>query len=202
MITFESVDMIFFIIPEAVITIITKLFSTYFQDPWTCPRGEPGWGVHWQRLWILDIIIIIIIRSSLHFQRLWMINIITITIRSSWHFQRLWKISIVITKGGICPCRHCRRQCKSFASSVNFSICTHFFVFLSPKLLKLAESDGVKVLAWNSGGVKFWTNSMSDHHHHHMITTPPEVTRCILWWSRYFYEKVTSPLASQSSLPS
>ena len=34
-----------------------------------------------------------------------------------------------------------------FASGVNFSIFTHFFVFLSPKLLKLAEIDGVKVLA-------------------------------------------------------
>ena len=49
------------------------------------------------------------------------------------------------SRGGICQCRHCRRQCKIFASGVNFSIFTHFFVFLSLKLLKLGEIDGVKV---------------------------------------------------------
>ena len=38
---------------------------------------------------------------------------------------------------------------------------THFFVCLSLKLLKLGEIDGVKLLAWKSGGVKFWTNLMS-----------------------------------------
>ena len=65
-------------------------------------------------------------------------------------------------RGGICQCRQCRRQCKIFASGVNFSIFTHFFVFLSLKLLKLGEIDGVKFLAWKSGGVKFLTNSMSD----------------------------------------
>ena len=64
-------------------------------------------------------------------------------------------------RGGIWPCRQCRLQCKIFASGVNFSIFTHFFVLLSLKLLKLGEIDGVKVLAWNSGGVKFLTNSMS-----------------------------------------
>ena len=64
-------------------------------------------------------------------------------------------------RGGICPCRHCRRQCKIFASGVNFSIFTHFLCFFLLKLLKLGEIDGVKFLAWKSGGVKFWTNSMS-----------------------------------------
>ena len=58
-------------------------------------------------------------------------------------------------RGEIYPCRHCLRQCKIFA------IFTHFFVILSLKLLKLGEIDGVKVLAWKSGGVKFWTNLMS-----------------------------------------
>ena len=29
--------------------------------------------------------------------------------------------------------------------------------------MKLGEIDGVKFLAWKSGGVKFWTNSMSAH---------------------------------------
>ena len=42
---------------------------------------------------------------------------------------------------------HCRRQCKIFASDVNFSIFTLFFVFLSQKLLILGEIGGVKVLA-------------------------------------------------------
>ena len=40
----------------------------------------------------------------------------------------------------ICQCRHCRRQCKIFASGVNFSI-------FPLKLLKLGEIDGVKFLA-------------------------------------------------------
>ena len=36
--------------------------------------------------------------------------------------------------------------CKFFASGVNFSIFTYFFVFLSPKLLKFGEIKGVKFL--------------------------------------------------------
>ena len=51
--------------------------------------------------------------------------------------------------------------CKFFASGVNFSIFIHFFVFLSPKLLKFSEIKGVKVLARKSGGVNFLTNLMS-----------------------------------------
>ena len=65
------------------------------------------------------------------------------------------------SRGGICHCRHCRRQCKIFASGVNFSIFTHFLCFFPLKLLKLGEIDGVKFLAWKSGSVNFWTNSMS-----------------------------------------
>ena len=65
-------------------------------------------------------------------------------------------------RGEICQCRHCRRQRKIFASGVNFSIFTHFFVFLSPKLLKFGEIKGVKFLARKSSGVKFLTNLMSD----------------------------------------
>ena len=68
------------------------------------------------------------------------------------------KCTQVRSRGGICPSRQCRRQCKIFASGINFSIFTHFFCFFLLKLLKL----GVKFLAWKSGGVKFWTNSMSD----------------------------------------
>ena len=62
---------------------------------------------------------------------------------------------------GICPCGQCRRQCKIFASGVNFSIFTHLLCFFLLKLLKLGEIDGVKFLARKSGGVNFWTNSMS-----------------------------------------
>ena len=69
---------------------------------------------------------------------------------------------VCIFRGGICPSRHCRRQCKIFASVVNFSIFTHFFVLLSPKLLKFGEIKGVKFLAWKSGSIKFLTNLMSD----------------------------------------
>ena len=32
-------------------------------------------------------------------------------------------------RGEICHCRHCQRQCKIFASGVNFSIFTHFLYF-------------------------------------------------------------------------
>ena len=66
-------------------------------------------------------------------------------------------------RGGICPCRQCRRQCKIFASGVNFSIFTHFLCIFLLKLLKLGQIDGVKFLAWKSGSVKFLTNSMSDY---------------------------------------
>ena len=50
-------------------------------------------------------------------------------------------------RGGICPSRHCWRQCKIFASGVNFSFFTHFLCFFLLKLLKIGEIDGVKFLA-------------------------------------------------------
>ena len=50
-------------------------------------------------------------------------------------------------RGEICQCRQCRRQCKIFASGVNFSIFTNFLCFFLLKLLKLGEIDGVKFLA-------------------------------------------------------
>ena len=78
-------------------------------------------------------------------------------------FRRLGDMLFCNTaRGGICPCRQCQRQCKIFASGVNFSIVTNFFVFFfSLKLLELGEIDGVKFLALKSGCVNFWTNSMS-----------------------------------------
>ena len=54
---------------------------------------------------------------------------------------------VITCRGGICQCRQCRRQCKIFASCVNFSIYTHFLCFFLLKLLKLGEIDGVKFLA-------------------------------------------------------
>ena len=65
-------------------------------------------------------------------------------------------------RGEIRHCRHCQQQCKIFASGVNFSILTYFFVLLSPKLLEFGEIKGLHFLAWKSGSVKFLTNLMSD----------------------------------------
>ena len=38
---------------------------------------------------------------------------------------------------GICPWRQCRLQCKIFASGVNLSIFTHFFVFFLTKSVEI-----------------------------------------------------------------
>ena len=65
--------------------------------------------------------------------------------------------NLLMSRGGICPCRHCRRQCKIFASGVNFSTLTHFLCFFSTKTVEIRW-----FLAWKSGGVNFWTNSMSE----------------------------------------
>ena len=53
------------------------------------------------------------------------------------------------------------RSVKFVASGVNFSIFTNCLCFFLLKLLKLGEIDGVKFLTLKSGGVNFWTNSMS-----------------------------------------
>ena len=47
---------------------------------------------------------------------------------SSWQLISEKK-SYLNHRGEICPCRHCRRQCKIFATGVNFSIFTHFLCF-------------------------------------------------------------------------
>ena len=85
----------------------------------------------------------------------------------SSHFHQLKILQVtrnldIFFRGGICQCRQWRRQCKIFASGVNFSIYTHFLCFFLPKLLKLGEIYGVKFLAGKSVGVNFLTNSMSD----------------------------------------
>ena len=83
----------------------------------------------------------------------------------NWLNRRRYKdraAVVPLVRGEICPSRQSRRECKIFASGVNFSIFTHFLCFFLLKLLKLGEIDGVRFLAWKSGGVKFWTNSMSE----------------------------------------
>ena len=89
------------------------------------------------------------------------ISVFYIFIPHIWQFISGFCI-LHLCRAEICPCRHCRRQCKIFASCVNFSIFTFFVCFSPLKLLKLGEIDGVKFLAWKSGGVNFWTNFMSE----------------------------------------
>ena len=40
-------------------------------------------------------------------------------------------------RGGICPSRQCRQQCKVFASGVNFSIFTNFLCFFLTKTVEI-----------------------------------------------------------------
>ena len=47
-----------------------------------------------------------------------------------------------VIRGKICV--QWQWQCKILASGVNFSIFTHVFVLLSPKLLKFGEIKGVR----------------------------------------------------------
>ena len=64
-----------------------------------------------------------------------------------FHSSACLAIIVEGRRGGICPCRQCRRQCKIFASGVNFSIFTHFLCFFLLKLLKLGEIDSIKFVA-------------------------------------------------------
>ena len=50
-------------------------------------------------------------------------------------------------RGGICPCRHCRRQCKIFASGVNFSNFTHLFVFFLTKTVEIRWNWRCKIFS-------------------------------------------------------
>ena len=63
-------------------------------------------------------------------------------------FSHLLKIQKIITpRGGICASCQSRRECKIFASGVNFYIFTHFLCFFLLKLSKLGEIDSVNFLA-------------------------------------------------------
>ena len=98
---------------------------------------------------------------------IWLSSTLLLTSSSTAWYQPSY-ITLIFChhiRGGICPCRQCRRQCKIFASGVNFSIFTHLLCFFLLKLLKLGEIDGVKFLARKSGSVNFWTNSMSASSH-------------------------------------
>ena len=61
---------------------------------------------------------------------------------SGMDFVHIDGVNSAVDRGQIC---HYWRQRKIFANGVKFSIFTHFFVFLSLKLLKLGEIGGVKV---------------------------------------------------------
>ena len=59
-----------------------------------------------------------------------------------------WSLQLVEKcRGGICPSRHCRRQCKIFASGVNFSIFTHFFVFFLTKTVEIRWNWWCKIFS-------------------------------------------------------
>ena len=50
-------------------------------------------------------------------------------------------------RGGFCPCCHCRRQCKIFASCVNFSIFTHFLCFFLTKTVEIRWNWRCKIFS-------------------------------------------------------
>ena len=102
-------------------------------------------------------------------------------------FTRKYVLSGEIFTTGIpdiCHSRHCRRQCKSFASGVNYSrknifsresgtqiscsmpklLISNAFMLLyrAWTMLQITHFCGVKFLAWKSGSVNFLTNIMSD----------------------------------------
>ena len=60
-----------------------------------------------------------------------------------------------LCRGGICPCRQYRRQCKIFASGVNFSIFTHFFVFFPTKTVEIRWNWRCKILSLKIRRCKF-----------------------------------------------
>jgi len=63
-------------------------------------------------------------------------------------------MSLHAVRGGICPCRQCRRQCKIFASGVNFSIFTHFFVFFLTKTVEIRWNWWCKIFSPKIGRCK------------------------------------------------
>ena len=67
----------------------------------------------------------------------------------------------------------------------NFSIFTHFLCFFLLKLLKLGKIGGVKSLTWKSGGVNFWTNSMSAFLFPNFGNGFFSVTNSVTIWSRH-----------------
>ena len=66
----------------------------------------------------------------------------------------------VITRGGICQCRHCRQHCKIFASGVNFSIFTHFWCFFFTKTVEIRRNWRCKMFS-----LKIWRFKIFDKFH-------------------------------------
>ena len=56
-------------------------------------------------------------------------------------------VCVCVCIGGICYCRHCRRQCKIFASGVNVSIFTHFFLFFLTKTVEIRWNWRCKIFS-------------------------------------------------------
>ena len=81
---------------------------------------------------------------------------LTLTFASEREFQRVSWVSVKATyRGGICPCRHCRRQCKSFARGVNFSIFTHFLCFFPTKTVEIRWNWRCKIFSLKIRRCKF-----------------------------------------------
>ena len=99
-------------------------------------------------------------------------NVKTLSTKPKSQHQEIRLISVLLRKikktsnkqvsrGGICPCRHCRRQCKIFASGVNFSIFTHFLCFFPTKTVEIRWNWRCKTFSLKIRRCKFLENSMS-----------------------------------------
>ena len=73
----------------------------------------------------------------------------------------------VPVRGGICPYRHCRQQCKIFASGVNFSIFTFFVFYLyncwncTSKLIYYQNAQITDI--WYVYAVKSWSQNVTNY---------------------------------------
>ena len=82
----------------------------------------------------------------------------------------------IYIRGEICPCPHCRWQCKIFASGVNFSIFTHFLCFFLTKTVEIRWNWRCKIFS-----LKIRRCNFLDKFH-----------VCTEWnWIRYFTTRVT-----------
>ena len=81
--------------------------------------------------------------GSLHLQGLYSLDVIMQSFSTAKGYHKIkgvancWNPWAPPPRGGICPCRLCRWQCKIFAGGVNFSIFTHFFGFFLTKTVEM-----------------------------------------------------------------